>query len=133
MFKVGDEVWYEGLKYRISRKEEYGRRGIYDLGDELHMIDGESLKPVTNYHGNITIRGKVHEVDKDGDDSDQVNSPSHYTHGEYEVIDVIEDWKLGFRLANVIKYIARAEHKDNKKQDLEKALFYLKREINQCE
>lgn len=58
-----------------------------------------------------------------------VNHPSHYNKGKYEVIDVIEDWGLGFSLGNAIKYIARCEHKGNKKQDLEKAIFYLKREL----
>ena len=60
---------------------------------------------------------------------ENVNHPSHYNMGKYEVIDVIEDWKLGFSLGNAIKYIARAEHKENKVQDLEKAIFYIKREI----
>lgn len=60
---------------------------------------------------------------------DMVNHPQHYNKGKYEVIDVIEDWGLGFSLGNAIKYIARCEHKGNKKQDLEKAIFYLKREL----
>ena len=58
-----------------------------------------------------------------------VNHPKHYNIGQYEVIDVIEDWNLNFNLGNVVKNIARAGHKDDRKQDLEKALFYLKREI----
>lgn len=61
---------------------------------------------------------------------DMVNHPNHYNKGKYEVIDVIEDWGLGFSLGNAIKYIARCEHKGNKKQDLEKALFYLERFSN---
>lgn len=60
---------------------------------------------------------------------DMVNHPQHYNKGKYEVIDVIEGWGLGFSLGNAIKYIARCEHKGNKKQDLEKAIFYLKREL----
>lgn len=59
-----------------------------------------------------------------------VNHPSHYTHGEYEVIDVIEDWDLNFRLANAIKYIARCDHKGKKVEDLQKAIFYIQREID---
>lgn len=57
--------------------------------------------------------------------------PIHYNIGQYEVIDVIEDWGLNsnFNLANVVKYVARAGHKGNRQQDLEKALFYLEREI----
>ena len=64
---------------------------------------------------------------------DTVNHPSHYTYGNIEVIDAIEDWGLNFRLANVIKYVARAEHKVNKLQDLKKARWYLDREISKIE
>lgn len=61
---------------------------------------------------------------------DNVNHPSHYTSGNYEVIDVIEDWGLGFHLGNVVKYVARAGKKDDEKQDLEKAKWYLERRIS---
>jgi len=60
---------------------------------------------------------------------EKVNHPAHYNKGKYEVIKVIEDWDLGFHLGNVIKYVARAEHKDNNVEDLEKALWYLNRKI----
>lgn len=62
--------------------------------------------------------------------SEYINHPDHYNKGDIEVIDVIEDWNLGFHLGNAIKYIARAEHKDNTKQDLEKAKWYLQRYID---
>jgi len=64
-------------------------------------------------------------------DDDPINHPSHYTSGTIEVIDVIEDWKLDFRLANAVKYIARAGKKDQTKtkEDLEKALWYIRRFI----
>lgn len=60
-----------------------------------------------------------------------VDHPSHYNSGKYEVIDVIEDWNLGFCLGNTIKYIGRAGKKDPAKmiEDLEKAAWYLNREI----
>ena len=61
--------------------------------------------------------------------SDNVIHPKHYNHGKYEVIDVIEDWKLNFNMGNALKYIARCEHKGKKVEDLEKAIFYLNREI----
>ena len=63
---------------------------------------------------------------------DLINHPSHYTSGNIEVIDVIEDWKLDFRLANAVKYIARAGKKDQTKakEDLEKALWYIRRFID---
>lgn len=69
------------------------------------------------------------EVIKELFEPDAVNHPSHYTQGKYEVIDVIEDWNLGFNLGNAIKYIGRAGHKDDIVQDLEKAKWYIEREI----
>lgn len=63
--------------------------------------------------------------------NDPVNHPSHYKQGGIETIDVIEAWGLGFNLGNAVKYISRAGKKDPKKEleDLEKAEFYLKRQI----
>jgi hypothetical protein len=53
--------------------------------------------------------------------NDPVNRPAHYTDGNIEVIDFIEDKKLCFHLGNAVKYIARAGKKDPAKeiQDLE--------------
>ena len=60
---------------------------------------------------------------------DDINHPSHYTQGDIEVIDYIEDKKLGYRLGNVVKYVSRAGHKDDAIKDLKKASWYLNREI----
>ena len=57
----------------------------------------------------------------------------HYKKGSIEPITVIRDWKLGFNLGNVVKYIGRAEHKGNKIADLKKALWYLQDEIDALE
>jgi len=56
----------------------------------------------------------------------------HYKKTSIEAIDVIEDWDLNFNLGNVVKYIARLKTKGHRKQDLEKALWYLEREKNRC-
>ena len=61
--------------------------------------------------------------------TDNVNNPSHYNTGTIEVITVIEDWKLNFNLGNAIKYIGRCEHKNNKEEDIKKAIWYLEREL----
>jgi len=54
----------------------------------------------------------------------------HYDNGkDYDVIDIIKDYQLNFNKGNIIKYICRAGKKDNELKDLEKALDYLKREI----
>tara|TARA_R110000824_G_scaffold362655_1_gene550621 strand:- start:3082 stop:3585 length:504 start_codon:yes stop_codon:yes gene_type:complete len=59
--------------------------------------------------------------------SSNVNHPLHYNTGKIEVIDAIEDWKLGFHDGNVIKYIVRANSKGNRERDLQKALWYIQR------
>jgi len=61
--------------------------------------------------------------------ADPVNHPAHYKYGGIETIDFIEAKELGYNLGNVVKYITRADHKGNRKQDLEKAMWYLKREL----
>lgn len=62
---------------------------------------------------------------------DNVNRPAHYTDGKTEVIEYIEDKKLGFCLGNAIKYISRAGKKDPSKEveDLNKAIWYINRRI----
>jgi len=61
----------------------------------------------------------------------QPTPPQPYYHtGTYEAINVIEAWGLNFCLGNVIKYVARAGRKtDNPIEDLEKAKWYIEREI----
>lgn len=62
-------------------------------------------------------------------ESDPVNHPEHYKVGGIETIDFIEAKSLGYNLGNVVKYITRSDHKGNKLQDLQKAAWYLNREI----
>ncbi len=66
---------------------------------------------------------------------DPVDHPSHYTDGKIEVIDFIEDKKLGYHLGCVVKYVARAGKKDPAKtiEDLKKAAWYLARQIKNLE
>lgn len=63
--------------------------------------------------------------------NDVVNHPSHYTDGKIEVINFIEDKGLNFHRGNAVKYIARAGKKDPNREieDLQKAVWYLNREI----
>lgn len=63
---------------------------------------------------------------------DEINAPKHYNAGDvYETIKVIEAWDLGFHLSQVLKYLSRAGKKPGESQlkDLEKARWYLNREI----
>lgn len=64
--------------------------------------------------------------------SEAVNHPKHYggKDNPLEVINIINHYKLNFELGNLIKYVLRADNKGNRKQDLQKALWYLQYEIN---
>jgi len=61
---------------------------------------------------------------------DQVNHPKHYNQhpSGVECIDVVEHFS--FNRGNAIKYLWRAGDKGNLVQDLEKAIWYIQREID---
>jgi hypothetical protein len=61
--------------------------------------------------------------------SDPVNRPAHYL-GHPSGIECIEITEhMGFCLGNAVKYIWRADLKNDAIEDLEKSVWYLKREI----
>ena len=59
--------------------------------------------------------------------------PPHYTQGEIEASDFIEDQKLPWPASNVIKYICRYRYKGDPLGDLYKAKEYLERQIKLIE
>ena len=68
---------------------------------------------------------------------DLVNSPSHYTKGRFEAIDVLEDAVAqapdpvcGMLQGQTLKYLLRLWNKGNAKQDASKARWYLNRLID---
>lgn len=65
----------------------------------------------------------------DADQPDAINNPGHYTWlpNGVEVIQITEH--MSFCLGNVVKYVVRADHKGRPLEDLEKAAWYLNREI----
>ena len=89
----------------------------------------QALKP----NENIERANKYLNKNNEPIPTDNVNNPTHYNTGIIEVITVIEDWKLNFNLGNAIKYIGRCEHKNNKKEDIKKAIWYLERELKNNE
>lgn len=64
---------------------------------------------------------------------DPVESPRHYTEhpSGIECIEITEH--MGFCLGNAVKYIWRADLKDDAIQDLKKARWYIQREIDKRE
>jgi len=120
----------------ISEFHAYGK--TFELGKEFFVNNeneievGNSIR--LNYDNYSHLFEEIH-MDQIGDEiiikNKSVNHPKHYNQGKFEVIDVINDWELNFNLGNVIKYIARADYKGDRKENLEKALFYLKYELGE--
>ena len=65
--------------------------------------------------------------------TDAVNHPKHYTEhpSGIECIDVVEP--MLFNRGNAIKYIWRAGSKGKEVEDLQKAVWYLEREIKRIQ
>ena len=70
-------------------------------------------------------------------DFDPVTRPAHYVvTGGIEPLDFIMSQALDFARGNVVKYVTRAGRKggpDMELEDLRKAAYYLKREIERIE
>lgn len=78
----------------------------------------------------IYVEGTVEKM------NEQIKHPAHYCKGrKYEPKDVIHDWGLNFNLGSAVKYIARCGRKpgNSKKQDLNKAIQYIKFELESME
>lgn len=98
----------------------------YCLCEHLNTSDPDTLETIRKECASLGCNICLSHT-TEGD----IEYPKHYNMGKIQPIDVIEDWKLDFRLANAVKYIARAGKKDptKTKQDLEKALWYIRRFI----
>lgn len=93
-------------------------------------------KPKKVFHEDVTTLAFDPQMDVQDshvvDVIDFVNHPPHYKVGGVETIDFIEAKGLGYNLGNVVKYVTRADHKGSRKENLEKARWYLDRELSRC-
>lgn len=110
--------------------------GIY-FWAEVETEDGRTILIDDSWNFEKVNEPFTRKVDMQ-EEQDVVNKPKHYTYGDIEVIDYIEqvtkDYKpeLAFAIGNAIKYISRANHK-NGKEDLDKARWYLNRAFENWE
>ena len=109
-------------------KEDWKQLGLFS--SDVPMVKDTVTKLSPNRMAQLAYEAGKAKFRMEGDRADAVNHPAHYKVGGIETIDFIEAKKLGYNLGNVVKYITRADHKDNKLEDLRKAQWYLTREIN---
>lgn len=95
---------------------------------------GTTYKTRVEFAGKRKVTKKVIMIKKGvAPAPDPVNHPEHYKVGGIETIDFIEAKQLNYNLGNAVKYITRADRKGNQLQDLQKAQWYLAREIDRVQ
>ena len=97
----------------------------YEVSQGRSKLRGRPrMKTIAVGISNTSVSGRMATA------ADNVNHPAHYKTGGIETIDFIEAKSLDYHLGNVVKYITRADHKGNRKEDLLKAQWYLNRAIS---
>jgi hypothetical protein len=115
------------------------RQDINQLEEEMHRANQAEIARRKKAMLEMDERGQMdiddpygaRKVAKQITEREMVNHPDHYQgSGGMEVIDIIENYDLGFSLGNAIKYILRSNKKGSADQDLKKAIWYINREIS---
>lgn len=121
---------FDGFDNSIEKMLDTEKRRYYNPFSYFDEIDQNKVKA----ENKIEFTGFAVPAD------DRVNSPSHYTRGKQEAIDIIEDAiqdapspAEGLLQGQVLKYILRVWLKDNPTEDLKKAQWYLERLISKQE
>lgn len=124
-----------GSVYRLTGSKTGPNIAVEKWVADVESIDGRTWTIDDSYNF-YSLANENEEPQKTLDD--KVNHPSHYTYGDIEIMDFIEqvtkDYKpeLAFAIGNAIKYISRANRK-NGKEDLDKARWYLNRAFEKWE
>ena len=125
----------EGVNEGRGRKPVLYRKAMVNAMKDLTPIQLNEvayLAEDTKYQFDNFMKNDIEAVvEEDCKDrynySSTVDHPAHYNKTSLEVIDAIDAWELDFSEGNVVKYLLRAKHKNDAKEDLEKALWYIQR------
>ena len=120
------------LKAVKTKKPSKIIKAVKEMKQALDVVEKKPQRVMINLARRKD--GAIIDLNKSGEvisPPDLVNKPPHYKTGGVETIDFIEAKDLNYRLGNVVKYVSRAGKKvgSDPVQDLEKAAFYLNREI----
>ena len=110
-------------------EDELGRP-VMTPKDSIPSMPGNVIQRAEDLTRARAVQRDTVTLDIDDVPEDVVNHPKHYTShpSGVECIQVTEH--MGFNLGNALKYIWRADLKhDNASEDLNKALWYIKREL----
>ena len=135
-YKDFQDWWNEQPKFEDKKKLE--EDNVTTFGDFKNIIPFPELDGPHSANDDWLDFRAYNCTDQARDD--RVNSPSHYTSGRVEAIDIIEDAVKdaptpgkGVLQSQVLKYVLRVWLKDNPLEDLKKAQWYLSRLIKKLE
>lgn len=132
------------MGFDLCKFENCKQIGLFPINVEIPVEGHQPIKAVVSMcekhldylqsekHKHVSVGFETHISTRRFEmGSSNINHPKHYNQGKIEVIEFIEDKNLGFNLGNAVKYISRAGIKDPNKEveDLEKAVWYLRRQI----
>lgn len=136
------DVWYFADEYEEQTKKEYNDEAMMPS----YSAVATSLEDYTGVGITADSLAFVSSTDKALDtitpsslafeeaQKDAVNHPSHYTTGQTEVIDILEDLASrydnpvdAYLVATAAKYLFRSPFKGAQEQDIRKAVWYLSR------
>ncbi|NCC45008.1 MAG: DUF3310 domain-containing protein [Clostridia bacterium] len=106
--------------------------GVYELLELRKYLKTEDIS-LYDLLGFLEKKPHSHKVEHRNEKEDIVNHPDHYTShpSGIECIQVTEH--MNFLLGSAVKYIWRQGLKDDRVQDLKKAVWYIQREIERLE
>jgi predicted S18 family serine protease len=118
--KVDDRESDERIEHESEEVREAKAKGV------TVEVEGVEWKLQASEKNNAEVMAKPK---KSKPKADMVNHPPHYTShpSGVECIQITEH--MGFNLGNALKYIWRADLKGSAVEDLEKAIFYINREL----
>jgi len=139
------EEWNKDKEWEYLDNQTFKNSSKWDLPN-LSMYNQADLKDGQRWLKIVEGYDKVGPVDNDGnfydpeEKNDLVNSPAHYTRGNQECIDTIEeaiqdapDPVTGSAHGHTLRYLIRLWLKENPLRDAKKARWYLDRLISKLE
>lgn len=102
----------------------YDNTFMHEDGRECRQRDAHTWHILGQGWGPESRCNRAHDSTRE---PDPVNKPNHYRWLPVEAIEITE--LFNFNLGNALKYIIRADHKGKPIEDLEKARWYLDREL----
>lgn len=138
---VGGKVDESFCGDKVSNKKPYKENQTNDVQQKKRFehLKG-NLSRMERLHGGVVTSHSTETIGPNEEviSHDIINKPNHYTYGDIETIDFVEQvtsaypTNIAFSIGNAIKYIARAPFK-NGVEDLKKAVWYLDRAIEKWE